>query len=212
MENPELANAAWWYWLWELIGTVAFLGVVVTLAIEFGAARLAAPYRKILDDAKDLKIAQLTNETMWMRMPRSLDTVKFEASVRKISPPTSVEVLYDANAPDASFLAQLIWGIFFNAKWPMTQSTGPTPLRAPVSNALAWANLPWTQAAGGGPWGLSVVTREQTDIGGDTPAALLVTALLQSVIGPPAQVTLGYQTSDPVAAGAIRVIVGPKTP
>jgi hypothetical protein len=151
-------------------------------------------------------------QILQLRFPRSLDIEKFKAAVEKMSPPTSFEVLYDANAPDASFLASLIWGTFFNAKWSTQQTRGQEPLKAPPPNILPYANMPWTQAAGGAPWGLSVVTNERADIDGDSTAAALVKALGASVKGPPSPTTLGYQTSMPVAPGAIRVIVGPKTP
>jgi len=60
VENQELANAAWWVWFWELIGTISFFGVIVTLAIEFGAARLAAPYKEKLDKAREERISAAT--------------------------------------------------------------------------------------------------------------------------------------------------------
>jgi hypothetical protein len=151
-------------------------------------------------------------QILQLRLPRSLDIEKFEAVVKKLPPPTSYEVLYDANAPDASFLAGLIWGIFFNAKWPTQQTTGAAPLKAPPPNIFPYANMPWTQAAGGGPWGLSVVTTTGPDFDKDPLATGLAKALGESIKGPPSQLTLGYQTSEPLHPGAVRIIVGPKTP
>jgi len=59
MSGADLTNAAWWAWLWSEIEHWAFLGVVVALAIEFAALRLAAPHKKILEDAKDAEMSRL---------------------------------------------------------------------------------------------------------------------------------------------------------
>jgi hypothetical protein len=81
VENPELANAAWWYWFWELIGTISFFGVVLTLAIEFGAARLAAPYRAILDNAREERISAANERA-----------AKAELELAKLKTPRSISV------------------------------------------------------------------------------------------------------------------------
>lgn len=72
MTEPELANATWWAWLWEEIENWAFLGVVVALAIEFAALKFGAPYKKQLEEAKDLKIAELNEETARLRAKEPL--------------------------------------------------------------------------------------------------------------------------------------------
>jgi hypothetical protein len=59
MTEAELAIAAWRAWFWGEIEHWAFLLVVVFLAIEFAALKIGAPYKKTLDDQKDLKIAEL---------------------------------------------------------------------------------------------------------------------------------------------------------
>ena len=46
MDDSELASAAYWAALFTKIENWAFLGVVVTLAIEFGATRLAEPHKE----------------------------------------------------------------------------------------------------------------------------------------------------------------------
>jgi hypothetical protein len=55
MENPALINAKWWVGVWETIEHWAFLGVVLTLAIEFAASHLAKSQRKIIDNARELR-------------------------------------------------------------------------------------------------------------------------------------------------------------
>ncbi len=78
--DPDLALAASREHLWSSIEQLAFLGVVVALAIEFAALKLAAPYKRQLEDAKDLKIAELDNETARLRKQiglRQIDAEKF---------------------------------------------------------------------------------------------------------------------------------------
>jgi hypothetical protein len=58
-QEAVMTDTAWWAWLWGQIEQWAFLAVVLALAIEFAALKFGAPYKKILDDAKDLKIAEL---------------------------------------------------------------------------------------------------------------------------------------------------------
>ncbi len=82
MTEAELAIAAWRAWFWGEIEHWAFLLVVVFLAIEFAALKIGAPYKKILDDQKDLKIAELNNETSRLKTqlaPRSLTKEQFDA-------------------------------------------------------------------------------------------------------------------------------------
>jgi|GEM_PF-5693081 len=227
MTPTELTGAEYWASFWEWTADKAFILVVIFLGVEYIAGRWAKPHKEAIEDARKLQIAQLEKdaaqanerqkraelELLQLRLPRSLDFDKFKAAVGKIPPPTSFEVLYDANAPDASFLASLIWGIFFNAKWPTQQTQGAAPLKAPPPNVLPYANMPWTEAAGGGPWGLSVVVASQEEVNNENSQGhKLFMALLESVKGPPAQAMLGFQTSTPVSPGAVRIIVGPKTP
>jgi hypothetical protein len=159
-----------------------------------------------LGDIARKETAQAKLELQQVRFPRSLNIDKFKAAIERI-PPTTVEVLFDANAPDAAFLAHLIWGIFFNAKWPMAQPGGPAPVGAPNSNNLLTAHGTWVQAAGGGPWGLSVVTSEQPDLDKDLKGSALVKALGESVVGPPSMTTFGRAFGD-LPAGRYRIIVG----
>jgi len=231
MTEAGIVDATYWAGFWSRIESWAFLGVVLTLAIEFIALKLAEPHKEKLEQHRESRLVELRNESerlskeaetarretaeaqlqlQQMRSPRSLNIDKFTAAIGKI-PPTEVEVLFDANAPDAAFLAQLIWGILFNAKWTMAQSSGPKSLGPPPPNILPWANLPWPQAAGGGPWGLSVVTNDPPDLDANSLGRALVNALMESVNGPPVQTTLGPAHGD-LPKGRIRIIVGPKLP
>ena len=63
MTEAELANVAWWAWLWGVIEQWAFFGVIVALAIEFAALKAGAPYKEKLESARELQIAELKKET-----------------------------------------------------------------------------------------------------------------------------------------------------
>ena len=233
VEDPSVASALFWLSWMPTVRNIAAALVAAGVVMEFAEGWISEPWRKTVEDARTTQLAQLSTELeasraaiaeasarqkeaelqlQQLRFPRSLDNEKFEAAVKATLVPTSYEVLYDANAPDASFLAGLIWGVFFNSKWPTQQTTGPTPLKAPPPNVLPWANMPWTFAAGGQAWGLSVVTNDPPDFEKNPLGNALVQALAQSVKGPPSQVSLGNQTIEPIPPGGVRIIVGPKLP
>jgi hypothetical protein len=93
----------------------------------------------------------------------------------------------------------------------MAQPSGPAPVGAPNPNNLMAAHGTWVQAAGGGPWGVSVVTSEQPDFDKDTKGSALVSALGKGVVGPPSMTTFGRAYGD-LPTGRYRIIVGPKLP
>jgi len=209
---------------WNVV-MVSFLGVAAMAAVVVGVSTaIIIKLQKRAELESNERIAKLTTdgdlarketaqaklELLQLRFPRSLDIDKFKAAVAKI-PPTPFEVLFDANAPDAPFLAQLIWGILGTANWPTAQRSGPTPVSAPDPNNLMSGRGTWVQAAGGGPWGLSVVTSEQPDFEKDPIGSALVTAIGQCVAGPPSMTTFGRAYGD-LPAGRYRIIVGPKLP
>jgi hypothetical protein len=217
---PEIEAATYWLGWVNLVKLIAFLLVAIGVVLEFGSEFVGKPLERKIEDARELEIKTLDarakeaeSQLQQLRFPRSLDFDKFKEAVAKMPVPVSYEVLYDANAPDASSLASQIWGILSNAKWPTQQTAGPAPLKAPPPNILPYANMSWTQAAGGGAWGLSIVVHDKPDPGDESSlGSMLVRALVACVKGPPSSATLGYQTSSPVAPGGVRIIVGPKLP
>jgi hypothetical protein len=58
MTGSELESLKKWADFWSKVEQLAFLGVVITLAIEFAASFIEKPLQKRLDDAKDLLLAQ----------------------------------------------------------------------------------------------------------------------------------------------------------
>lgn len=72
MTDAEVADHAWWGWFWTTIEHTAFFGLIIALAIEFLALKLAEPHKKAVEDDKDFKIAELNNETARLRAKEQL--------------------------------------------------------------------------------------------------------------------------------------------
>jgi hypothetical protein len=209
----EIINAVIWYKGLETIAELVAVSLIVGGVwgeLFFGRKARIAGDKQLAEYKARAAEAELQLEQV--RFPRSLDSEKFETAIKEVSLPPSFEVLYDANAPDASLLAGDIWGALFNAKWPTQQTGGEAPLKAPRPDILPWANQPWTVAAGGGSWGLSVVTNNRSYMEKDGPGDVLVRALLATVCGPRSQVTSGPAHGGDLAANTVRIIVGPKLP
>jgi hypothetical protein len=72
MTDAELADHTWWVSFWTTIEHTAFFGLIIALAIEFLALKLGEPHKKAVEDDKDLKIAELNNETARLRAREQL--------------------------------------------------------------------------------------------------------------------------------------------
>jgi hypothetical protein len=199
-------------WMTAICGGLAIIAALVSAFVGYQLSDNAVRDANVKIAEASARQKQAELELLQLRMPRSLDIGRFEAAINKMPRPSSYEVLYDANSPDAPMLASTIWGILFSAKWPTQQTRGEEPLKAPPPDILPYANMPWTQAAGGAPWGVSVVTTTGPDFEKDPLAIALIKALGEAIKGPPSGMTLGYQTSEPLPSGAVRIIIGPKTP
>jgi len=84
----DAVDHEWWSWLWTTIEHAAFVGLILALAIEFAALKLAEPHKKAIEDAKDLKIAELNNETAKLRAalaPREISASQCEGVVNALS-------------------------------------------------------------------------------------------------------------------------------
>jgi len=131
MSEAELANAAWWAWLWGEIEHWSFLAVVVFLAIEFAALKFGAPYKKILDDQKDLKIAELNKETARLRKqiaPRTLtgEQQKELAEKLKVFSGQRGTTKASPSTPEAEMFARALSAALHMAGWDVVpvQGTG----------------------------------------------------------------------------------------
>jgi hypothetical protein len=81
MSEADLTDAQYWAGFWESIENWALLGVVLTLAIEFAALKFGAPYKQKLEHAKDLRIAELNNETANLRDSAKLSALANRANL-----------------------------------------------------------------------------------------------------------------------------------
>lgn len=118
--DPELALAASREHFWSSVEQLAFLGVVVALAIEFAALKLAAPYKKQLEDAKDLKIAELRQIA-----PRILSVPTQNQMREKLTPLGPLVALIGTTQPlrhalDIDSLGSQIAGVLALAGWKAT--------------------------------------------------------------------------------------------
>jgi len=100
MSEADLADHTWWAWLWGEIEHWAFLAVVVALAIEFAALKLAAPHKEALDHARELKIAQLTEDAARL----SVEAENAKAEIAKAN-----EAAEKARLEQERLRAQLAW-------------------------------------------------------------------------------------------------------
>jgi hypothetical protein len=209
------ADFAWWAWFWGEIEHWAFLVVVVALAIEFAALKFGAPYREKIEAAKDLKIAQLNNETARLRKqiaPRHIDSDVFLKALAG-KPKAPVELMFTKEDGEAFQLALSLRDHLKVAEWTVTE-----PLPVPATDVARLSNLPSHMAAGGQPTGVALVARADSqeefrifgDREADTAKNALSRALVQS-LGSVSEHTGGegiFTAAPP--SGVIRLVVGPK--
>ncbi|MDA9444255.1 hypothetical protein XH98_35215 [Bradyrhizobium sp. CCBAU 51745] len=232
MDQTEVASALSWLGWLELIKRVGGFMVIAGVAIEVGGDWISGPFHKKVEDARQLELTTLNNETaqlskeaetarketaqaqlqlQQLRFPRGLDADKLRDGIKEL-PPQFFEVLYDPSAADANSLAFGIFVALHMVSWKTDQKL-PAPLvprQGPIELRDVYPLLPLTQQAGGQAWGLSVVTKGPIDDDAKTPENALIRALLDAVSGPIQIVSHGKDESMP--AGKIRIIVGPKLP
>jgi hypothetical protein len=219
-------NGEWWdFWLIMSVLFVALAGAGVTVttagSIVSHKREAAAATKELerykLDTGKQIADATARQKEAELQLhqlqfPRSLNFEKFKEEIADI-PPQNFEILYDSGTSDAQGLAVTVWITLRQLGWKTTQKL-PAPLSpkmGPSELRDIWPMLPLTQQSGGGPWGLSVVTKGPMPAPNiKTPAHLLVTALSRSLIGPPVMTTEGTDSTMPLEE--IRLIVGPKSP
>jgi hypothetical protein len=128
METPAVINAEWWVDFWETVEHWAFLGVVLTLAIEFAATHFMKAPRKVIDDARQLEVAQLKNDADTARLQteqlkqivawRSLSNETAAKLLSELSKKTgAVNVLYTDSDPEALFFAGQFRRALISAGW-----------------------------------------------------------------------------------------------
>jgi hypothetical protein len=87
MEGTELATASYWAPLLESIADIAFAIVIVALAVELVPGRIAKRFERQIEAARELRIAELNNETVRLRKqlaPRRLTAEQKELIAEKL--------------------------------------------------------------------------------------------------------------------------------
>lgn len=217
MSEADLANAAWWAWLWDEVEKWAFFGVVVALAIEFGALRFGAPHKKTLEAAKDLKIAELNNETARLRKqvsPRTIDGEAFKNSLEgKPKPNAPIEIMFPREDGEAFRLAIQLRDVLRYSGW---QASEPVPV--PPGDVPRLQSQPSVASFGSySGTGVVVVVRADTqeqfdavrDFQASTPLNALVGALSQA-LGSAGSAAAGPDVFHVPAPGVLRIVIGTK--
>jgi len=207
------SDIAWWASFWGKIETWAFLGVVLTLAIEFAALKLGAPYKEKLEAAKDLKIVELNKETAQLRRIPGPRDINFDVFKKELEgkPKAPVVIWYLPDTFDGFWFASKLSGALRISDWQVLDPT-PTPIPEPDSSLPpAIRNMPRAALATAGQYmGVTVVgDGDDSSMRGNTPYRALFDALrkgtnLTSVSG------AGGSQFMPVPKGTLRVVVAAK--
>jgi hypothetical protein len=214
MGEAELANAAWWAWFWGVVEQAAFFGVVLTLAIEFAALKAGAPYKAKLESAKELKIAELNNETARLRKqvgPRQINGEEFKKKLEG-KPAAPVEIMFPREDIEAFHLA-----IQFRDVLRMSGWEAPEPVPVPPGDVPRLLNQPSIASVGANSAGVTVVMRADTnadferlrDLAASTPLNALIQAISSSLGGAGAAAA-GPDVFHVPPPGVLRIVVGPK--
>jgi hypothetical protein len=213
MDGNELARAEYWAPLLETIADIAFGIVIVALAVELVAGRIAKRFERQIDAARELQIAELNNETARLRKemgPRHIDPDKFVAALTD-KPKAPVEIMFPKENGEAFMLAIEFRDAIRKAGW---QASEPIPV--PPTDIPRLANQPSTAGVGGEPVGVSVAVRadtqadfEQFGPGINTPANAIFNAI-SAAFGTGAGYVAGPEVFNAPARGTVRIVVGPK--
>jgi hypothetical protein len=140
MDDPSLASANFWLPYFETIKFWAEVGVIASLAIGLIAARIEAPFSKRVEDARELKIAQLTKDAASLTrqnlalQQHIVDTEHaladrfiwydvrpaFQEALSKFPGTTARLWMYPASSPDTFTLGMTIVGLMMGGKWQAT--------------------------------------------------------------------------------------------
>jgi hypothetical protein len=234
MSDVELADHTWWAWLWTTIEHGAFVGLIVALAIEFAALKLAEPHKKALEDAKDLKLGELSRETqrlstegdiarretaeakLQLEQMRSLAgprDINFEVFKKELEGKSKalVAIWYLPDSSDGYWFASRLRVALGISGWQV-EGYGPKPIPEPDQNNMLTRDMPRAVVAGGQSMGVTVVgdapMGTSPDPNTDTPFNWLFKALARST----AFGMYGSSGSQfmPVPEGTLRVVVAAK--
>jgi hypothetical protein len=82
MDQPEVISALSWISWFELLKRIGGFMVIAGVAIEVGGDWVSAPFHKIVDDARELQIVQLTRDAV--RLTTEGDVARKETAEAKL--------------------------------------------------------------------------------------------------------------------------------
>jgi hypothetical protein len=104
MEEAGLTTATYWAPRLETIADIAFAIVIVALAVELVAGRVARRFERQIEAARELKIAELNNETAQLQKivaGRQLDTKQATSVANALKRFAGRQIFISAYAGDA---------------------------------------------------------------------------------------------------------------
>lgn len=151
----------------------------------------------------ELKLGLVRERESW----RHLDLRKFVASLQNKPKPLGVTILFLREDSETWSLADQIFEALHEAQWPVAF---PEPI--PPSQSRWFSHLPLVSSVGANAYGgISIITGDEVKVPfweDKSPGGALIQAFLASL---PGQVSGGKAYSEqPVPAGCIRIVVGPR--
>ncbi len=214
MNNAQLASATYWAPMLETVADIAFAIVIIALAVELVAGRVARRFEKQIDAARELRIAELNHETAHLQKqlgPRLLNSELFLNDLEG-KPTGTVEIMFPRENGECFQLAIQFRDLLRVAKWTVAE-----PVPVPPNDIPRLANQPSYMAAGGQPLGVAVVSRADTQDDfqrlNDRDAPTAINALTKAIfdtLGTVSGYSAGPDVFHPPPAGTIRIVVGPK--
>jgi hypothetical protein len=189
------------------IRTVANRWVIGGIIVETLCSVLLFAYDANVIGSQNDKIVSLDQQLIQVKSPRLFDDEKLMAAIKAL-PKSDVEVLYDKNAPDGFFVGLQVVSALSVSGWNALHNAMPIALGPPSTDDPLSPYKNSAQAAGGQPWGISVVSNK-SPILENTAAGSLVLALVGASL-PGTQINLGQDARMP--DGRLRIVIGPKLP
>jgi hypothetical protein len=217
MDQPEVVSALSWLGWLELIKRIGGFMVIAGVAIEVGGDWISGPFHKTVEDARQLELSTLNNETARLSKEAEIarkETAQATLELQKLKNPRTIMpdelaaelkdkpkgkagVLYVKECSDCEWLAGWLITGLQQSGWELINSS-PMPLPPVAINSVISSPA---AVAGGQPWNVSVVAN--TNAEGSVQSVLMwaMTKLLGHGGG-------GIDKALP--DGVVRVIVGPR--
>jgi hypothetical protein len=227
MTPAELNDAAYWAGLWSRIEHWMFLGVVLTLALEFIALKFAEPYKEKLEKHREFEMSRLSKEAESARADiakANAETAKANeaaatANERAAQAQLELQKLQNPRMIDLEkFKAALAgkpkgkvsilyvehctdceWFAWWIASFLRAADWGIEHAPTVITGVPAGQNP--AMAQGGQPWGVSLVANTQAE-------GSIESVLRQAFLATMGRV--GGGTDKELPDGLIRVIVAPR--